>query len=112
MSFIRSIIVFGSALLLCLSMQVAIAQSVPASTLATDSTSHAAVEKKVNINSATAEQLKKVKGIGAAKAKAIVDYRTEHGPFKSVDGLTEVKGFSTKVVANLVKKNPGVMAVD
>lgn len=47
----------------------------------------------VNLNAATAEALAAgMVGIGPAKAKAIVDYRTAHGPFKSVDDLLQIKG--------------------
>jgi competence protein ComEA len=49
---------------------------------------------KVNINSATAKDLMKVKGLNATKARAIVIYRKKHGEFKSLDELTKVKGFS------------------
>jgi competence protein ComEA len=47
----------------------------------------------VNINTADAETIaKSLSGIGLTKAKAIVAFRDEHGPFKSVDDLTQVKG--------------------
>ena len=47
----------------------------------------------VNLNTADAETLTpELKGIGATKAKAIVEYRDAHGPFSSVDELLEVKG--------------------
>ena len=46
----------------------------------------------VNINTATKEQLDSLKGIGPTKAQAIIDYRTKHGPFKSVDDLEKVPG--------------------
>jgi len=47
----------------------------------------------INLNTADAETLtRELKGIGAAKAKAIVAYREAHGPFSSVDDLLEVKG--------------------
>lgn len=47
----------------------------------------------VNINTADAATLaSSLDGIGMAKAKAIVAYREEHGPFKSADDLTQVKG--------------------
>jgi competence protein ComEA len=55
----------------------------------------------VNINTATVDELDSVKGIGPGKAKAIVDYRSKNGPFKSVDDLKEVKGFGEKSVAKL-----------
>lgn len=47
----------------------------------------------VNVNTADAETIaKSLDGIGLAKAKAIVAFRDEHGPFKSVDDLAQVKG--------------------
>lgn len=56
---------------------------------------------KVNINTADADTLaRELKGIGPAKAMAIVDYRTEQGDFVSVDELLEVKGIG---VATLEK---------
>lgn len=55
----------------------------------------------VDLNAATQSELEAVKGIGPAKAKAIIDHRTKNGPFKSVDGLTEVKGFGKASVAKL-----------
>jgi competence protein ComEA len=47
---------------------------------------------KVNLNTATAEQLDALPGVGPAIAAAIVDYRTRHGPFHSVDDLLDVRG--------------------
>lgn len=55
----------------------------------------------VNLNTATVEELDGVKGIGPSKAKAIVDYRSKNGQFKSVDDLKAVKGFGEKSVAKL-----------
>lgn len=55
----------------------------------------------VNINTATVDELDAVKGIGPGKAKAIVEYRSKNGPFKSVDDLKGVKGFGEKSVAKL-----------
>jgi len=52
----------------------------------------------VNINTASVEQLTELNGIGEAKAKAIVAYRDEHGAFKSVDQLANVKGIGLKTV--------------
>jgi competence protein ComEA len=48
---------------------------------------------KININTADAKTLAtELDGIGPSKAEAIVEYRKAHGPFKSVDALTKVKG--------------------
>jgi len=53
----------------------------------------------IDINTASAEQISDaLKGVGPAKAKAIVAYRTEHGPFITVDQLTEVKGIGAATV--------------
>lgn len=60
-----------------------------------------AEEKLVNINSASAAQLAELKGIGDAKAKAIVAYRDKSGPFKSVDDLQQVNGIGEKLLAAL-----------
>ncbi|GLZ88845.1 hypothetical protein Pres01_48960 [Metapseudomonas resinovorans] len=54
---------------------------------------------KLNINSADELALQDhMVGIGAAKAKAIVQYREENGPFSSVDDLLEVKGIGVKTL--------------
>ncbi|WP_374265238.1 ComEA family DNA-binding protein [Zoogloea sp.] len=55
----------------------------------------------VNLNTATPAELDGIKGIGPAKAKAIVDYRSKNGPFKSIDDLKNVKGFGEKSIAKL-----------
>lgn len=46
----------------------------------------------VNINTATQAELEGLKGVGPAKAKAIIEYRTKNGPFKTLEGLKDVKG--------------------
>jgi competence protein ComEA len=52
-----------------------------------------AEKAKVNLNTATIKELKKVKGLNAAKARAIVAYRKKHGDFKTIDDLKKVKQF-------------------
>ena len=63
-------------------------------------TSHAD-EKVININSATATELAELKGVGEAKAKAIIAYREKNGPFKTVDDLDQVSGIGGKLMASL-----------
>lgn len=57
----------------------------------------------VDLNTATVDELESVKGIGAKKAQAIVEYRQANGPFKSVNDLQNVKGFGEKSVKKLKK---------
>jgi competence protein ComEA len=53
----------------------------------------------VNINTADAQTIaSEIKGIGMTKAEAIVVYRTEHGPFASIDDLTNVKGIGVRLI--------------
>lgn len=60
-----------------------------------------AFAEQLDINSADAEQLAQtLKGVGPQKAVAIVKYRQENGPFRSIDDLTNVKGIGDKVVAD------------
>ena len=63
--------------------------------------SFAATAGPVDINTADASTLaKELNGVGPARAQAIVAYRTEHGPFKSVDDLRLVKNMPQKVIDN------------
>jgi len=53
----------------------------------------------VNINTADAETISsELKGIGLSKARAIVEYRKKHGPFKSAADLSLVKGIGERTV--------------
>ncbi|HEX7339050.1 MAG TPA: helix-hairpin-helix domain-containing protein [Rhodanobacteraceae bacterium] len=55
----------------------------------------------VNVNKADAATIAKaLDGVGLAKANAIVAYRKAHGPFKSVDELTQVKGIGKATLAH------------
>jgi competence protein ComEA len=53
----------------------------------------------VNVNTADAKTLaQNINGIGPKKAQAIVNYRTQNGPFKSSQELTKVKGIGQKII--------------
>ena len=53
----------------------------------------------VDVNTADAETISmELKGIGLSKAKAIVEYRKKHGPFRSADDLSLVKGIGERTV--------------
>jgi len=55
----------------------------------------------VNINTADAAALQQINGIGASKAKAIIEYRKANGSFATVDDLTKVPGIGEKSLAHL-----------
>ena len=55
----------------------------------------------VNINTAGQAELESVPGIGPATARAIIAYRTEHGPFRRVDDLINVSGIGQKTLEKL-----------
>ena len=57
-----------------------------------------AVVTSININTANAERLALLSGIGPAKAAAIVAYREQHGPFESIDDLAKVSGIGAATV--------------
>ena len=58
-------------------------------------------EKKVNINKASLEELKQVKGLGGKRAQDIIDHRETNGKFKSVDELKKVSGIGAKTIEKL-----------
>lgn len=68
---------------------VSVQRSVPAEQLA------APEREKVDLNTATAEELQKLEGIGPVLSQRIVEYRTLHGAFTSVDELLEVNGIGS-----------------
>lgn len=100
-------------LLVCGSLSMLLS---PLSIAATETTNSpeqvqpAAVQSdKVNLNTATAEQLQKgLVGIGAKKAQAIVEYREQHGAFTAIEQLTEVKGIG----AAILEKNKERMTIE
>ena len=53
---------------------------------------------RIDLNSATVEQLITLPGVGQSKAKAIIKYREEVGPFLEVAQLTQVKGIGEKML--------------
>lgn len=61
----------------------------------------AKLEGVVNVNTATVEQLQQLPGIGASRARALVEARTSRGRFKTLEELLEVKGIGESSLARL-----------
>ncbi len=66
-----------------------------------NSENESATKKKININSATVEELKTLSGIGEVRAKSIVDYRESNGKFNSIDDLANITGIGSKTIEKL-----------
>lgn len=63
---------------------------------------------KININTATIEELRLLPGVGDSTAKNILTYRKANGPFKALSDVTKVKGIGEKKL----KKLQGYLKID
>ena len=63
--------------------------------------SNLAPGEKININTASEADLIRLPEIGKTKAKAIIDYRTKHGPFAKIDDIKKVDGIKESVFATI-----------
>lgn len=76
-------------------------QRASASESAVDSPSSSVQSGLINVNTADAATLMELPGIGEAKAKAIIDYRKQFGPFRSIADLMNVKGIGPKMLEKM-----------
>ena len=81
---------FAWSLVLCVALALALAP------LALAQKGKAQSTEKVNLNTATAEQLQTLPGIGPAMAKRVLEYRAKIGKFTKVEEILNVKGFGEK----------------
>ncbi|WP_243200782.1 ComEA family DNA-binding protein [Lawsonibacter celer] len=58
----------------------------------------------ININTADAQTLQQLPGIGEKRAQDIIDYRTEHGPFRIPEDLTKVDGIGEGTLQGLIDR--------
>ena len=64
--------------------------------------------EKININTATAEELTQLKGIGPSHAAKVIEYREKYGPFKTPEDLMQVTGIGQKTF----EKNKELISVE
>ncbi len=64
-----------------------------------DSAVVASEQTPIDLNTATAEQLMTLKGVGKKKAQAIITYREQHNGFQRIEELDEVKGIGPKLLS-------------
>lgn len=69
--------------------------------VASGTTPSTSKDKKVNLNKASLEELKQVKGLGGKRAQDIIDHREANGKFRSVDELKKVSGIGAKTIEKL-----------
>src|SRR5262247_1995756 len=63
-------------------------------------------EERININTASVEELQRLQGVGPAIASRIVEHRRKHGPFKRPQDIVIVRGMSAKLyrrIAHLIR---------
>jgi competence protein ComEA len=63
-------------------------------------------EERIDINTASVEELRRLPGVGPALASRIVEHRRRHGPFKRPQDVVIVRGMSAKLyrrIANLIR---------
>lgn len=87
------LVAFSGLLVLCLlsAPSAVSAQDSPKAAKTTD-----AAAAPVNLNTANAEQLEKLPGVGPATAKRILEYRQKNGGFKKIEELMNVRGIGEK----------------
>lgn len=76
--------------------------STPSPSAAAESGDKVQPGERINLNTATAEELQRLPGIGPTRAQAIVDDRAANGPFRIPEDLTRVKGIGEGILEGLI----------
>lgn len=106
---LQSIVISALMLVAMTTTTVALAETTKSHQTQTIAVTQKTTEATVNINTADAQTLmEKLNGIGMKKAQAIVSFREENGPFKTVDDLMKVKGIGQATL----DKNRSLLSVN
>jgi competence protein ComEA len=81
--------------------QILVPRDVPVGAAGAGVSSSGGPAQLVNVNTAGADELEALPGIGEVIAQRIVDYRTENGPFASVDDLEDVSGIGEAILGDI-----------
>jgi len=87
--------------MLCLFFSVNSMANVDRSSTMHDDKRSVISKHEINLNTANAKLLATIKGVGMRRAQLIVAYRKEHGDFKSIDDLREIKGIGYKLIEKI-----------
>jgi len=68
--------------------------------------------EEIDLNTATEEELSRVRTIGPEKARQILEYREENGPFEDWSDLLQVEGFDENMVDNLEKSGQFILGTE
>jgi len=94
-------ILSGLMLLTALSLHMPVAHSQSVDNDSSRDSFSQSVNNKLDLNSASIAELQTLPGVGESKAKAIIEYREQVGPFLEVAQLTEVKGIGSKMLSKI-----------
>lgn len=88
------------------SLLIAITAAVisPLSVIAAEPETEASITAPININTASAQELTALKGVGESKAQAIIAWRDKNGPFEKIEQLLEVNGIGESTLNDVRKR--------